>query len=177
MNQISVSGQFSQRQLHDMSRHFQNRTIGLTTLYYAGVCAPVVTAGIHVYITHILQPAGFSGLTIALIASVFAALSGLVWFFIFTRWIGQADTGRSGDKVDTEIILGDTGIILKKQHVETHINWLGLNGVSRLKDATVLKFTTHAPLCISDAWFNEDLKARAAFIEHCRAHLHPGDRL
>ena len=91
-------------------------TVGPTTVYYAGVTAPIISAGVGVFSRQMLQSANlFSGYWLWTISTFIAAFAGICWYLIFIRWSYRNTYGR-GDEADTE-----TNIRLSKDLSLIHI--------------------------------------------------------
>ena len=159
-----VTGQMSDRDMRRLVNETRSSNIGPTALYYAGVTAPVISAGMALVSSQMLNGAPISGYWIWLISTLMAALAGIVWYLIFVRWAYRHQAGRATDSgAETEIDLTPEALHIKRGLVETRIGWPAIHAIRLRRRYTLITFEGADPVIIPDRWFSRDKAAAKAF--------------
>ncbi len=159
-----VAGQLTDKDLKRLVSQTRSSHIGPTALYYAGVTAPVISAGVALVTRAMIDSAGISQYWIVMISSIVAAMAGICWYLIFLRWSYRGGNGR-GAELDSEtaIDLLPTGLHIRRGAVETRIGWPAVSSVKDARRYTLITFRGADPLLIPDRWFGKDKAAAKAF--------------
>ena len=168
-----VSGKMTSKDVKKLSKALRTGTIGPTTVYYAGVTAPIISAGVGVFTRQVLHNADFiSGYWLWFLSTLIAAFAGISWYLIFIRWAYRNTYGR-GEEADSEthIKLTETGIVVTRAHITSTIEWAGIKEIRRKSGfAAVLSDNNHSVL-IPDRWFGKDKAGKTAFYETLAQHI------
>ena len=162
-----ISGILSKKDIRSLTRRIRSGTVGPTTVYYAGVTAPIISAGVAVFSRRLLQDADYMSDYWIWFASAFiAATAGIAWYLIFMRWSYRNTHGR-GDETSalTEIDITDNALIVRRGHIKTIIAWMGVREVSTNDKYTALHIDNSDSILIPHSWFGKDKAARKAFFE------------
>lgn len=142
-------------------------TVGPTTVYYAGVTAPIISAGVGVFARQMLSGANiFSGYWLWTISTFIAAFAGISWYLIFIRWSYRNTYGR-GDETETEthVKFDENGLTVTREHVTSKIDWQGVREVRKSKGFSAIITEGSYPVLIPDHWFGGDSTAMKSFYE------------
>ena len=167
---LILTGKLSEKDQRKLLKAVQGDSIGPTTLYYAGVTAPVIGAGMAVLGRTTLVDAGLSQeYWLALFSAIFAAVAGVVWYLIFVRWsIREIDRLGTHENYTKEIILEESHLTLKRQKVETRIELTDIRDISDKNEAIMIRFESAAPIYIPSSWFQDDGALRETFINRLK---------
>lgn len=161
----SVSGKLSKKDLKRLTGATRKGTVGPTTVYYAGVTAPIISAGVAVFARNLMQHANYiSPYWLFFISTIIAAFAGICWYLIFMRWSYRNKHGRS-DEIDTEgrVDITDDALIVTRNHVTIQIAWAGIAEVQRKNNYVTILVESGNAILIPDHWFDEDSAARDSF--------------
>ncbi len=151
---LMASGRLREGDLRKMTRILRGGTIGPTTLYYAGVTAPIISAGMSLMAKGALKQAGLDAYWQMLLAAIFAAMAGIVWYLIFIRWSYRQKSSRSSEvAVETIVRLSDDAIHVRRGEVETRIGFSAIQSVERTGKATLIRVNGASAIMIPDHWF------------------------
>ena len=174
---ISITGAPSDRDMKRLVSKTRSSNIGPTALYYAGVTAPVISAGTAFVTREMLAGTGFTDYWILLTSSLLAAMAGISWYLIFMRWSYRHNHGRAAElDSETAIDLTATGLHIRRGDVETRIAWRALRSVRESRRDTLITFRGADPLLVPDKWFGRDKQAAQAFRARLREGLHDGEK-
>ena len=161
---FSVSGRLSDKDAKNLVNETRSSSIGPTALYYAGVTAPVISAGMALVARNVLDTTPLSAYWVWLISSLMAAMAGIVWYLIFVRWSYRHGAGRAGETGgETHIDLGPEGLHISRGAVETRIAWSAVTTVHTRRRYTLVLFDGADPLIVPDKWFGKDKSSARAF--------------
>jgi len=163
----TISGTLSKTDIRRLTRASRSGTVGPTTVYYAGVTAPIISAGVAVFSRRLLQDAAFiNAYWLWFISAFIAATAGIAWYLIFMRWSYRNTHGR-GDEASapTEISIQDDALTVKRGHIKTSIAWQAVKNVSMSNKHIALQIDNNDSLIIPNHWFGKDKAARKAFFE------------
>ena len=153
---MSISGALTKRDAKRLTNAIRSGTVGPTTLYYAGVTAPVIGAGMAVIWRWALYEIDMSSYWVTMISSFGAAMAGIVWYLIFMRWSYRHTHGRAGELLETtEVELTDEALIVRRGLIETHIDWDAVDEIKSTRSYTLVCFDGAEPLMLPHDWFGE----------------------
>ena len=153
---LAISGSLSKRDARRLTSAIRTGTVGPTTLYYAGVTAPVIGASMALVSQGALEHVNFSAYWTTMISAIIAAMAGITWYLIFMRWAYRHQHGRAAemDQV-TEVLLEDDALIVRRELVETRIDWEAISEIISKRSYTVVRFDGADPLMLPHDWFGE----------------------
>ncbi len=151
---VEVSGRFTKRQLRTYARAMRSGDIGPTSVYYAGVTAPAIAAGMATLSGKALIQLGWSDYWVWMVGSLLAAMAGISWYLIFMRWSYRHRYGREGETgLAVTVRLDDSGLVRQSGGVSLHVDWSAIRGVTRRKKALHIAIDGADDLFLPDAWF------------------------
>ncbi len=154
---LSISGRLNESDIKRLTREMRGGTVGPTALYYAGVTAPIISAGIALVTKTSLGLVGFNSYWQIMLSAMIAAMAGIVWYLIFMRWSYRHRHGRSEEtENDTHIALKDNHLAIRRGLVETRIRYEAIKSIFELRKALMIKFEGADALMIPHRWFTED---------------------
>jgi len=161
---VSVTGQLLEKDIKKLARASRTSTVGPTALYYAGVTAPMISAGMALMSKNAFGALGFSPYWQLLLSAIFAALAGIVWYLIFMRWSYRHKAGRGNElQSDTQITVEDEIVTLKRGPLEVRVQRSALQKVIDKRGYTIVQFDGVDPWIIPDRWFEKNKAALKAF--------------
>ena len=160
-----VRGQIAEKDAKRLVQETRSASIGPTALYYAGVTAPVISAGMALVSRNILDNSGLiSAYWVWFASSMMAAMAGITWYLIFVRWSYRHRPGRAGETdTETEIDLTPEGLHIIRGAVETRIAWSAVRAVRTRRAYTLVLFEGAEPLIVPDKWFAREKGSARAF--------------
>ncbi|MEO0548740.1 MAG: YcxB family protein [Pseudomonadota bacterium] len=161
---LSVTGKLSEKDVKRLTDEMRGSTIGPTTLYYAGVTAPVIGAGMALLTKEAFNQIGMDPYWKVMLSAIIAAMAGIVWYLIFVRWSYRHNHGRSGEMDQgSTIALTERYISIRRGLVETRMDWKAVKDVKLASDYTLIKFDGAEPVIVPDGWFGDDIRGLSAF--------------
>ncbi|MEE2878270.1 MAG: YcxB family protein [Pseudomonadota bacterium] len=161
---IRARGKLREKDTKRLVNETRSSNIGPTALYYAGVTAPVISAGMALVSRNTLDTTPISDYWLWLLSSLMAAMAGIVWYLIFVRWSYRHGAGRAGETdTETEIDLAPEGLHIIRGAVETRIAWSAVTAVRTRRSYTLILFDGADPVIVPDKWFAKDKGAARAF--------------
>ncbi len=161
---LQISGKLTDKDLKRLINNTRSSTIGPTALYYAGVTAPVISAGMALVSRAILSSSQLSDYWIWFISALLAAMAGIVWYLIFVRWSYRHQAGRDGEVgAQMTIDLAPSGLHIRRNDIETRIGWAAIESVKKVRTSTLITFQGADPLLIPDRWFGRNKQMARAF--------------
>lgn len=155
-NAMVISGALKKRDAKRLTNAIRGSTIGPTTLYYAGVTAPIIGAGMALLVQSALERIDFSAYWTVMLSAILAAVAGIVWYLIFMRWSYRHQHGRGAEmELRTEVELTDETLIIRRGLVETHIDWDAIGEIKSTRSYTLVHFDGADPLMLPHDWFGE----------------------
>ncbi|MEL6724995.1 MAG: YcxB family protein [Pseudomonadota bacterium] len=152
----SISGALSKRDAKRLTNAIRGSTVGPTTLYYAGVTAPIIGAGMALVARATIDNFITSSYWLTLGSALAAAMAGIAWYLIFMRWAYRHKHGRAAElDSTTEINLRDEALIIRRGLVETRIDWDAIDEIKSTRSYTLISFDGTEPLMIPHDWFGE----------------------
>lgn len=169
---LSASGTLSQKDVKRLTNAMRGSTVGPTTLYYAGVTAPVIGAGMALLTAAAFELTAMSTYWQVMMSAIVAAMAGIVWYLIFMRWAYRHKHGRAGEtEQGSQITLGDDCISIRRDLVETRIDWAALREIQSRRGFVLVRFDGAEPLIVPDAWFGQDKAACQSFLARLKEGL------
>ncbi len=166
MHSLSVSGQLNKKDVRRLTSAMRGSSIGPTTLYYAGVTAPVIGGGMALLTSTAFAQTNMSSYWQVMLSAIIAAMAGIVWYIIFMRWSYRHRHGRANEMDQaSEITLDDDWISIRRGKTETRIDWSALIEVTDKPDYIMMRFDGIDPLIVPDRWLGEDKAVRQSFID------------
>lgn len=165
MVKSEISGTLSRKDIKKLTGVTRSGTVGPTTVYYAGVTAPIISAGIAVFIRNLLNQADYiTHYWLWLISAFISAFAGISWYLIFMRWSYRSSHGR-GDEVtaETKLEITDDALIVNRSRVKTIIDWEAILEITQKPKYIALHVQSSDTILIPDHWFSGDTSARDAF--------------
>lgn len=167
---LSISGQLKGRDLKRLVRLSRTGTVGPTTLYYAGLTAPIISASVALLAKDAALAHGWSEYWQWLFSALLAALAGITWYVIFMRWSYRHKQGRGTERSQqTEITAAPDGLLVRRGAVETRIGWQGVRRIVAARGHLAVFVEGADTLIIPDDWFGRDAARRAAFTDYVTA--------
>ena len=153
---MTISGALKKRDAKRLTNAIRGSTIGPTTLYYAGVTAPIIGAGMALLVQTALERIDFSAYWTVMLSALLAAVAGIVWYLIFMRWSYRHQHGRDAEMSQvTEVALTDEALIIRRNLVETRIDWDAISEIKSTRSYTLVYFDGADPLMLPHDWFGE----------------------
>ncbi len=167
---LSVSGRLKSRDLKRLVRMSRSGTVGPTTLYYAGLTAPIISASVALLARQGAHALGWDDYTQLMTSALLAAFAGITWYAIFMRWSYRHRPGRGTESShETGIQASPDGLIIRRGAVETRIGWDGVQKVSSNKGHLAVFVEGADMLIIPDDWFGRDSARCADFKDYVTA--------
>lgn len=153
---LSISGALTKRDTKRLTNAIRTGTVGPTTLYYAGVTAPVIGAGMALISGSALHKTGIDPYWETMLSALMAAVAGIVWYLIFMRWSYRHTHGRAGEvQQETNVELRDEALIVRRGLIETRIDWDAIDEIKSTRSFTLIRFDGAEPLMLPHDWFGE----------------------
>ena len=153
---MTISGALKKRDAKRLTDAIRGSTVGPTTLYYAGVTAPIIGAGMALLVQAALERIDFSAYWTVMLSAILAAVAGIVWYLIFMRWAYRHQHGRGAEMEQvTNVELNEEALIIRRNLVETHIDWDAISEIESTRSFTIVHFDGADPLMLPHDWFGE----------------------
>jgi len=131
---LSVKGTISPDQLKRFIKTRRKSGLGPTTVYYAGVVAPAISAGAYALFDGTFSQLNIAPLTLQLLVALCSATAGLTWFLIFTRLAERKSSSRAMELVEeNEIEISQKGLIVQKSDIKIDIAWSAVMDIRTTK--------------------------------------------
>ena len=169
---LDVSGKLSRKDLKRLTNMTRSGTIGPTTVYYAGVTAPIISAGVSVSTRTSLLETGISGYWAFLLSAIIAAFAGISWYLIFMRWSYRQTHGRGGECDEVSLMrVTPEALTIERGAIRTEIKWEAVKDVRHRPKFIALLIDGSDTVLIPDRWFGKDTAKRIAFHEAIKARV------
>ena len=153
---LAISGSLTKRDARRLTGAIRSGTVGPTTLYYSGVTAPIIGASMALVAQGALNLADASPYWTTMLSAILAAMAGICWYLIFMRWAYRHRHGRASElEQTTQIRLDDEAIIIRRNLIETRIDWEAIREIISKRSFTVILFDGADPLMLPHDWFGE----------------------
>lgn len=172
---VKIGGELRPRDVRDFARKVRSGNIGPTSVYYAGVTAPAIAAGMSSVVSGILERAGWSDYWTFMSSSLLAAMAGICWYLIFMRWSYRHGFGRATESsVRTDLEADELGVFWTRGAVRTRVTWDGVTGIERAGKFIRVIVHDGEDLIIPSRWFVNGKAKRDTFqkLTEMRAAFH-----
>lgn len=160
---IAASGQLCEKDVKRAVKHLRSSEISLTTFYYAGATAPIISSAMGFLARKTFENAQFSEYWVQLLGAIIAALAGITWFLIFLRWAYAPGSGRGNELTEaTEVEITEEHLIVTRGAIRSHIGWSAIKGVKAVAGYTTIEVEGVPAIVVPSSWF-ADKKERLAF--------------
>ncbi|MDF1679764.1 YcxB family protein [Ponticaulis sp.] len=168
---LRVGGTVSQKQMKKLARRVRSGRVGPTSVYYAGVTAPAIAAGMSTIVSASLERAGVDPYWTLLSASLVAAMAGITWYLIFMRWSYRHSYGRTSEVgKHTDVEVDEAGIFWTRGHIRTRISWDGISDITADRNFIRVHVMDGDDVLIPANWFEQrkDRKTAIAVLQEYR---------
>ena len=165
---IILSGQISEKELRSVARKVRKGRVGPTSVYYAGVTAPAISAGMATLVAASLERAGWNPQALLMTSSIIAAMAGISWYLIFMRWSYRQDFGRGNElKATTEIHADELGVYWTRGALQTRIYWSGVEDIEYHARFIRIRVTDGDDVFLPKSWFGKTREKKAVYKRLC----------
>jgi len=172
---LKVSGRLTVKDLKRLTAASRNGTVGPTVVYYAGLTAPIIGAGMSLLTSKAFALTGMTEYWQFMLSAIIAAMAGISWYLIFTRLAYRRGHGRSGEiAYETSIEIRPDILSIKRGPVETQIAWSDAQNLTEKRKHLMIDFASADPILIPDTWFGGDRTAKSAFVKAIKGKLANG---
>lgn len=168
---MRVGGTISSRELRKITRRMRSSILGPTAIYYAGVTAPAIAAGVTTVAGSAFARAGWTDYWVILVSAIIASMAGISWYLIFMRLSYRHGAGRSSERiVDTVVEATSSGLSWQRGDVSSQINWAGISGIRPRKSFIQISVTDATDLILPLSWFGsrDDMQTYAEKLDSIR---------
>lgn len=152
---VSAAGYISPKQLKKFISQRRTRGLGPTTIYYAGVVAPVISASTFTLFESFFIQQSVQPKWTHLFATLLAASAGLSWFLIFNRLAQRSSLGRDEEvSKNCDIKIDATGILVEREHIQNTIEWPAIVDIRTTKHYIAFIVEGANDFFIPSDWFN-----------------------
>ena len=170
VEQTSISGSLTKQDLKRLTGTTRSGTVGPTTVYYAGLTAPIISASVTVITRAQFAHIGLSNYWIWLLSAFVAAFAGISWYLIFMRWSYRQSNGRSEDlSQSTELSITEDALIVRRNHVVSHIGWPAVSELRRGRSFLAIMVDGSPTILVPDRWFKKNKDQCQAFQDQLEA--------
>ncbi|MEM0984951.1 MAG: hypothetical protein AAGJ32_01780 [Pseudomonadota bacterium] len=167
----SVSGKLNTRNIKRLAQLARTSTVGPTATYYAGVTAPVISAGVAIFTKNALTLARFDPFWAWYASAFLAAFTGIVWYLVFMRWSYRSTYGRGGELSErSDVILRQDGLTLVRGPILMQAQWSAVKAVRLVGKDLAIFIDGADPVMVPAGWF-ETQAHRDAFVAAVRAKI------
>ncbi len=152
---VEVSGAIDVKQLRRFARKRRSRALGPTVIFYAGVTTPAISAGVAGLTHWGIADVGLSDFWSWYVTALLSAVSGIVWYMIFMRLGSRAAFGRGCETgAKTHVVIDEKGVQINRGHVQTWIDWTGVNDVTISSNYVALIVEDANDILLPVEWFD-----------------------
>ena len=167
---LSINGLLTEHDVKRLAARTRSGVVGPTSVYYAGLSAPVITASMALVTRQSLKAIGLTDYWQLLLSGLIAAIAGIAWYLIFIRWSYRHKFGRGTEtSISTSVEVTSGGLVVVRGNIETRVGWDAIERVSELRKSIVVTVVGADALIIPDRWFRDDPSARSDFLAALRA--------
>ena len=161
---LTAHGAYSKKELKKISRAMRTSGLGPTSVYYAGVTAPAIAAGMATVVSAAFERAGWDPYWVFLISSIIASMSGISWYLIFMRLSYRHGYGRSTEsKQETQVEIGLDVIFWTRGAVRTQVLWSGISSIECRKTFIHIAVADGEDVVLPKGWFGGKSEMRVFF--------------
>ncbi len=169
---VEISGRLEASDLKRLAQVSRSGSIGPTTVYYAGLTAPVIVSSMALLTAIALSEIGIGGLGQQVLAGFIAAMTGICWYIIFIRWASHREYGRAAEEQgDVSLRANDQGLELRRGHTLVQVGWAGVREIKEARNYVLLRAEGAGGVMVPGKWFHGDKGARQAFTDYIKARI------
>ncbi len=169
-NASEIAGQLSEKDVKRLASLTRASMVGPTATYYAGVTAPVISAGVAIFSRTAFLSVGLSDYWALLLSALLAAFAGIAWYLIFMRWSYRSTFGRGAELTETtQIEVLTDGLVVTRGDIRTQIAWNAVENVQRRRGYTAILVRGADAIVLPDRWFKGGKADRDAFLARLEA--------
>lgn len=162
---LSIRGAMKRKELRKITRNMRSSILGPTAVYYAGVTAPAIAAGMATVAAAAFERAGWSDYWNFLISGIIASMAGISWYLIFMRLAYRHATGRSTEtQEDTEFQADEVGLFWRRGAASTRVSWEGVTAIIPKRNFIHIRILDTGDFALPKSWFSSR-KAMKAFAD------------
>lgn len=162
---LSIQGAMKRKELKKITRSMRSSILGPTAVYYAGVTAPAIAAGMATVAAAAFERAGWSEYWIFLISGIIASMAGISWYLIFMRLSYRHASGRSAETdEETEFQVDEVGLFWRRGAASTRVSWEGVIEILQKRNFIHVRIQDTGDFALPKSWF-ESRKAMKAFAD------------
>lgn len=151
---LKASGFVTQKELKKITRVMRTSVLGPTAVYYAGVTAPAIAAGMATVVGAALNRAGWIDYWVLLTSGIVASMAGISWYLIFMRLSYRHSFGRSTElETKTEFEADELGLFWARGDVKTRISWHGIGNIHVHGGFIQIEVTDAGDVVLPKSWF------------------------
>ena len=167
---ITAGGLLTEKDVKRLASRSRGGSVGPTTVYYAGVTGPAISAGIAVVSRHALHMIGMSTYWQMLLSAIIAACAGITWYVIFIRWSYRHKFGRGTETTNaTEIAASPECLTIVRGDIETRIRWSAVSQIEISGKYTIITVKGANAIIVPARWFDGDERAELRFQDSVTA--------
>lgn len=152
---LQASGLISKRELRKITRKMRSSILGPTAIYYAGVTAPAIAAGMATVAAATFERAGWSAYWVLLISGIIASMAGISWYLIFMRLAYRHGVGRSSEAAtETRFEADEAGLFWRRGGVSTRVSWEGVSGIRVRPGFIQILIEDSGDIVLPKSWFD-----------------------
>lgn len=160
---VDVAGELSAKHIQRFAKARRKSSFGPTTVYYAGLSAPAITAGVAALASFFTQDYQIAGHWRTLIITLFAAVAGLTWYILFMRLAQRNKFGRNDETVSrSRVVISETGVEVSRGDVLTTIKWPAVVDVKTTRHYIALIVENANDILLPVDWFADQAAMTAA---------------
>lgn len=154
---FTACGQLREKDVKRATKHLRQSEIGLTTFYYAGATAPIISSAMGFLARTTFSNAHFTPYWTQLLGAIIAAMAGITWFLIFLRWTYSPGKGRGTELTEeTSVKLTDDYVIIERGPIKTHVGWEAVKSVKTEKGFMTIEIDGADAVIVPSKWFVDD---------------------
>lgn len=161
---IELVGKLKRKELRSLAKKVRTGLVGPTSVYYAGVTAPAIAAGMATVVSAALTRANWHEMAVLQASSIVAAMAGISWYLIFMRWSYRHSYGRGTElEYDTHIRVDDSGVHWTRGAMSVSIRWDGISEVKNEAKYLRLCVTDGDDVILPNSWFDKRRDKKAIY--------------
>lgn len=161
---LRLSGAIKKKELRSLTRKVRSGHVGPTSVYYAGVTAPAIAAGMATLVAASLNRAEMHEMVVFQASSIVAAMAGISWYLIFMRWSYRHDLGRGSElATETEVTADELGVYWSRGAMKTRIDWSGITDVRYERNFVRICVRDGDDVILPNSWFEKRSDKKAAY--------------
>ena len=151
---VELGGKIKRKELRTLARHVRTGHVGPTSVYYAGVTAPAIAAGMATLVAASLDRAHWPEIAVFQASSIVAAMAGISWYLIFMRWSYRHSYGRGTElEFETQVRVDETGVYWSRGAMDVTIGWHGVTDVKFEKKFIRICVKDGDDVILPNSWF------------------------